>query len=154
MDECSLAPPFMLWILGLALPLVHVMFHVSILHKVFEDLDLLEIVAEVMTLMLIPEYVASLYLRFTVNIWWTMRFETLQELMNVASSMAQRAAIYFPGQDEVSVEAKETIMRYGVLSVALFWKDAREIDGWTMQVCVTNGAASVRYLQASSARPL
>ena len=23
-------------------------------------------------------------------------------------------------------------MRYGVLSVALFWKDAREIDGWTM----------------------
>lgn len=100
--------------------------------QVYEDLDLLEIIVSVMTIMLVPEYVASLYLRFTVNIWWTLRFKTLQELMNVASSMAQRAAIYFPGQDSDSLVAKETIMRYGVLSVALFWKDAREIDAWTM----------------------
>lgn len=100
--------------------------------QVYEDLDLLEVIADVMTTMLIPEYMASLYLRFTINIWWTMRYQTLQELMNVVSAMAQRAAIYFPGTDVESKATKELLMRYGVLSVALFWKDAREIDGWTM----------------------
>ena len=41
--------------------------------------------------------------------------------------MSARLAIYFPGNTKEDEEAKETILRYGVLSVKLLFKDAREV---------------------------
>ena len=47
--------------------------------------------------------------------------------------MSARLAIYFPGNTKEDEEAKETILRYGVLSVKLLFKDAREVDSWNIQ---------------------
>ena len=32
-----------------------------------------------------------------VEIWWDLRHETMQELMNIVENMRLRMAIYFPG---------------------------------------------------------
>lgn len=39
-----------------------------------------------------------------------------------------RTAIYFSGDDEEDREIRYTMLRYGILSIALFFKDARNID--------------------------
>ena len=32
-----------------------------------------------------------------VEIWWDLRHETMQELMNIVENMSLRMSIYFPG---------------------------------------------------------
>ncbi|XRB07005.1 hypothetical protein NFJ02_29g69590 [Pycnococcus provasolii] len=103
--------------------------------QVYEDLDLLEIIVSVMTIMLVPEYVASLYLRFTVNIWWTLRFKTLQELMNVASSMAQHASFVHG-------------VSGGSIAGAFPWSGR-----WSVCLYVGKVTIALRRIRASRARP-
>ena len=47
--------------------------------------------------------------------------------------MCARLAVYFPGNTIEDEEAKETVLRYGVLSVKLLFKDAREVDSWNIR---------------------
>ena len=56
----------------------------------------------------------------------------LQGVLNTIDSMCSRLAIYFPGNTKEDDEAKEIILRYGVLSVKLLFKDAREVDSWNI----------------------
>ena len=83
------------------------------------------------TLRTLAAFILGYYMEKTINIWWTLRHDTLQQLMNVVDNMCLRMAIYFPGSHEEDVEARETIMRYGILSLALLFKDAQEVDVWT-----------------------
>jgi hypothetical protein len=77
-------------------------------------------------------FILSLFVNKTVEIWWELRHGTLQTLMNVVNNMSMRMAVYFPGDNAADAEARNIIMRYGVLSVGLLFKDAREVDAWTV----------------------
>jgi len=68
----------------------------------------------------------------TVDIWWNIRHELLQGVLNTIDSMCARLAVYFPGNTKEDDEAKEIILRYGVLSVKLLFKDAKEVDSWNI----------------------
>ena len=42
-------------------------------------------------------FVLGLFVNKTVEIWWDLRHETTQELMNIVENMRLRMSIYFPG---------------------------------------------------------
>ena len=73
-----------------------------------------------------------MFVNKTVDVWWELRHGTLQNLMNVVDNMSMRMAVYFPGDNATDAEARNIVMRYGVLSVGLLFKDAREVDSWTV----------------------
>lgn len=85
-------------------------------------------------------FVLGFYLTKTIDIWWSLRHDTLQQLMNIVDNMCLRMAIYFPGSHYEDRHARETIMRYGILSVALLFKDARQVDVWSMKEAKAVGA--------------
>ncbi len=91
-------------------------------------------------------FILGFYLEKTINIWWTLRHDTLQQLMNIVDNMCLRMAIYFPGHSYEDRHARETIMRYGLLSVALLFKDAREVDVWTKEEAQAAGALDLSDL--------
>ena len=91
-------------------------------------------------------FVLGFYLEKTVNIWWSLRHDTLQALMNIVDNMCLRMAIYFPGNSYEDRHARETIMRYGILSLALLFKDAREVDVWSKEEAKATGALDLRDL--------
>ena len=76
-------------------------------------------------------FILGLFVNKTVEIWWDLRHQTMQELMNIVENMSLRMAIYFPGTGLEDATARHTIMRYGIASVALLFKDAREVDAWS-----------------------
>jgi len=85
-------------------------------------------------------FVLGLYVNKQVNIYWNLRQEFLQSLMNCVESLCFRMAIYFPHNNKEDQEIRDTILRYGLLSIALLFKDASEIDSWTVGERKTLGA--------------
>ena len=77
-------------------------------------------------------FVLGLYVNKQVNIYWNLRQEFLQSVMNCVQSLCFRMAIYFPHNNKGDQEIRDTILRYGLLSIALLFKDASEIDSWTV----------------------
>lgn len=76
--------------------------------------------------------IMGLFVEKAVKIWWCLRLDQLQGLFNIICSMVLRAAIYFPHANNSSdAHARLTILRYGCASIALLFKDARELDCWT-----------------------
>lgn len=98
-------------------------------HLSLETAQSLSTISETMSTIL--AFVLGLYLQKTVDIWWELRHGTLQKLMNIVDNMCMRMSIYFPGSGSNDVMARKTILRYGLLSIALLFKEAREIDAWT-----------------------
>jgi hypothetical protein len=91
-------------------------------------------------------FTLGFYLQKTIDIWWNLRHDTLQQLMNIVDNMCLRMAIYFPGQTKEDEQARETIMRYGLLSLALLFKDAREVDVWSEEEAKAAGALDMNDL--------
>lgn len=83
----------------------------------------------------------------TVDIWWEIRHGQLQTVLNTLDSMSLRMAIYFPGTSKEDMEAKEQILRYGALSIKLLFKEAREIDAWTVEDRLTSGCDNLLDLE-------
>ncbi|WZN63002.1 bestrophin [Chloropicon roscoffensis] len=98
------------------------------------------------TLRTLAAFILGFYLEKTINIWWTLRHDTLQQLMNIVDNMCLRMAIYFPGNSYEDRHARETIMRYGILSLALLFKDAREVDVWSREEAEKAGALNLTDL--------
>ena len=94
------------------------------------DVDSLTDASE--TLQELVAFVLGFFLTKTVDIWWDLRLKYLQELFNVVDNMCMRMAIYFPHDTKEDELARETVLRYGLLSLALLFKDAREVDAWTL----------------------
>jgi hypothetical protein len=102
--------------------------------QVWEVLDEFKVVADTaQVLTTLVSFLLGLYVTKTVDIWWNIRHELLQGVLNTIDSMCARLAIYFPGNTQEDEEAKETILRYGVLSIKLLFKDAREVDSWNIK---------------------
>ena len=91
-------------------------------------------------------FTLGFYLQKTIDIWWNLRHDTLQQLMNIVDNMCLRMAIYFPGHTKEDEQARETIMRYGLLSLALLFKDAREVDVWSEEEAKAAGALDMNDL--------
>ena len=109
-------------------------FDNSNLEEVWEVLDEFKVVADTsQVLTTLVSFLLGLYVTKTVDIWWNMRHELLQSVLNTIDSMCCRLAIYFPGNSPEDDEAKETVLRYGVLSLKLLFKDAREVDAWNIR---------------------
>ena len=133
-----LSRPFMLWQMAflwvLALVVGGLLYSVSRLSgsrgRVVIDVDSLTDVSE--TLQELVAFVLGFFLTKTVDIWWDLRLKYLQQLFNVIDNMCMRMAIYFPQDTEEDALARETVLRYGLLSLALLFKDAREVDAWTV----------------------
>ena len=70
----------------------------------------------------------------TVDIWWNIRHELLQGVLNTIDSMCARLSVYFPGNTKEDEEAKETILRYGVLSVKLLFKVS--LFSYSLSLCI------------------
>ena len=89
--------------------------------------------------------IMGLFVEKAVKIWWSLRLDQLQGLFNIICSMVLRSAIYFPHANNPSDQrARLTILRYGCASIALLFKDARELDCWTVgeyQRCQINDIA-------------
>jgi len=103
------------------------------LRDIWEVLDEFQVVADcAQVLTTLVSFLLGLYVTKTVDIWWNIRHELLQGVLNTIDSMCSRLAIYFPGNTKEDDEAKEIILRYGVLSVKLLFKDAREVDSWNI----------------------
>jgi len=51
--------------------------------------------------------------------------------MDTVDAMVLRTAVYFSGNHEEDRAIRYQVLRYGILSVALFFKDARNIDANT-----------------------
>lgn len=73
----------------------------------------------------------GLYFQKMLDYWWKMRHDVLQDLFNTIADMGLRAAVYFPSSSDADVEARETVLRLGLLSICLLFKDAQEIDAWS-----------------------
>lgn len=78
-------------------------------------------------------FVVAMFVRKAVIIWWEMNNTYMYKIWSTVNRLSLRMAIYFPSMSRRDVEAKETVLRYGCLGIALFFKDAREIDTWTPQ---------------------
>lgn len=103
------------------------------LSEVWEVLDEFKVVADTaQVLTTLVSFILGLYVTKTVDIWWNMRHELLQDVLNTIDTLCMRLSIYFPGNSKEDDEAKETILRYGVLSLKLLFKDAREVDSWNI----------------------
>jgi len=102
--------------------------------EVFEVLDEFQVVASTSeTVTTLVAFVLGLYVSKSVDIWWNLRFDQLQTVLNTIDSLSMRMAVYFPGQGDSDMEAKATVLRYGALSVKLLFKDCREVDAWTLE---------------------
>jgi len=107
--------------------------HEDNIQEVWEVLDEFRVVADTaQVLTTLVSFLLGLYVTKTVDIWWNMRHELLQSVLNTIDSMCCRLAIYFPGNNDEDEDAKETVLRYGVLSLKLLFKDAREVDSWNI----------------------
>ena len=116
--------------------------------EVYEVLDEIQGVAglsEMVTTLV--AFILGLYVSKTVDIWWEIRHGQLQTVLNTLDSMSLRMAIYFPGTSEEDMEAKEQILRYGALSIKLLFKEAREIDAWTVEDRLTSGCDNLLDLE-------
>ena len=102
--------------------------------QVWEVLDEFKVVSDTaQVLTTLVSFLLGLYVTKTVDIWWNIRHELLQGVLNTIDSMCARLSVYFPGNTQEDDEAKETILRYGVLSIKLLFKDAREVDSWNIK---------------------
>ncbi|XRB15393.1 bestrophin [Pseudoscourfieldia marina] len=98
---------------------------------VFEHLTELKVIAGLTDSFVdLAAFLLGMYLDKQVDIWWELRHDTMQELINIISSQCMRASVYFPQQTPTSQANKELLLRYGTLSLALFWRDAHEVDAW------------------------
>jgi hypothetical protein len=116
--------------------------------EVYEVLDEIQGVAglsEMVTTLV--AFILGLYVSKTVDIWWEIRHGQLQTVLNTLDSMSLRMAIYFPGTSKEDMEAKEQILRYGALSIKLLFKEAREIDAWTVEDRLTSGCDNLLDLE-------
>lgn len=75
-------------------------------------------------------FVLSFFTEKVIGIWFTLRFVTIQKLWNAVDNMCLRAAVYFPNATAEDASARETVLRYGLLSMALLFQEAREEDVW------------------------
>jgi len=73
-------------------------------------------------------FILALYIRRAVVIWWETSHVEFYKLVDTVDGLVLRTAIYFSGDDEEDREIRYTMLRYGILSIALFFKDARNID--------------------------
>ena len=102
--------------------------------QAFEDLIELKTVASLTDNFVdLAAFLLGMYLDKMVDIWWELRHGTMQEMINIVSSQCMRAAVYFPHKTPTSRANKELLLRYGTLSLALFWRDAHEIDAWDVR---------------------
>lgn len=89
----------------------------------------------------------GLYVAKTVDIWWELRHGQVQTILNTIDGLSMRMAIYFPGTSPEDMEAKNTILRYGALSVKLLFKDCKEIDAWTLADRMESGCDNLIDLE-------
>ena len=99
------------------------------------------------TIEIFVAFALGTYIKKTIDIWWELRHQTLQELMNVIADMCLRMAIYFPGRHYEDKHARETIMRYGILSLALLFQDAKKVDVWSRKQVRDLGVLDLSDLQ-------
>mmetsp|Transcript_10092 Transcript_10092/g.36862 ORF Transcript_10092/g.36862 Transcript_10092/m.36862 type:complete len:140 (+) Transcript_10092:1435-1854(+) len=62
---------------------------------------------------------------------WETSHNEFFKLMDTVDAMVLRTAVYFSGNHEEDRAIRYQVLRYGILSVALFFKDARNIDANT-----------------------
>ena len=116
--------------------------------EVYEVLDEIQGVASVSEMVTtLVAFILGLYVSKTVDIWWEIRHGQLQTILNTLDSMCLRMAIYFPGKSKEDMEAKEQVLRYGALSIKLLFKEAREIDAWTVEDRLTSGCDNLLDLE-------
>ncbi|QDZ26097.1 hypothetical protein HOP50_20g86640 [Chloropicon primus] len=99
------------------------------------------------TIEIFVAFLLGSFIKKTIDIWWELRHDTLQQLMNVIADMCLRMAIYFPGKDYEDRHARETIMRYGILSLALLFQDAKKVDIWKKRQARGCGVLNLDHLQ-------
>lgn len=75
-------------------------------------------------------FVMTMWNRKMVDVWWNQRIESLQGIINAVDTLVLFTAVYLPTDTEVHATARETVLRYGLLSIALVFKDARLTDSW------------------------
>ena len=73
-------------------------------------------------------FILARFLRRAVLIWWETSHVEFFKLMDTVDAMVLRTAVYFSGKHQEDRAIRFQILRYGLLSVALFFKDARNID--------------------------
>lgn len=99
--------------------------------EIFDEMQEIATIGESLTLLV--AFVLGLYVTKQVDIFWNIRQEFFQGVLNSVQSICIRMAIYFPSNNREDVDARETVLRYGLLSTALLFKDAAEVDVWTMR---------------------
>ena len=99
------------------------------------------------TIEIFVAFLLGSFIKKTIDIWWELRHDTLQQLMNVIADMCLRMAIYFPGKNYEDKHARETIMRYGILSLALLFQDAKKVDIWKKRQARDCGVLNLDHLQ-------
>ena len=67
--------------------------------------------------------------------------------MNVIADMCLRMAIYFPGNHYEDKHARDTIMRYGILSLSLLFMDAKKVDVWSSKQAKESGVLDLSALE-------
>ena len=133
--------------------------YVGSLTKAFDDVHITSLYHLIMFMNGLSTFLLGLFVSLSLSRWWSLRYTCLGELWTVVAELAMLAGSYLSGTAEKK-KIRHQLVRYGLLSFALVFKDARgesaseylddfEEKGW----CTPEEAVVLRRVAIKSEAP-